>query len=136
MTADDVYVDSENELIYTQKQKKEMLLDLYKSGVLNNSEGKLSSTTKEKLLSLLGYKTLDYSGELVKLQREKAKAENAQIKAGTIADIEPVDDDEVHVEEHTKYYLSEVENLSAEQKQRLLNHIALHKNKISPITEN
>ena len=127
MTADDVYVDSENELIYTQKQKKEMLLDLYKSGLLNNAEGKLSSTTKEKLLSLLGYKSLDNTGELVKLQREKAKFENDKIKTGEITEIEPVDDDEVHVEEHSRYYLSEVEKLTEEQKQNILRHIALHK---------
>ncbi len=127
MTADDVYVDSENELIYTQKQKKEMLLDLYKSGLLNNAEGKISSTTKEKLLSLLGYKSLDNTGELVKLQREKAKYENEKIIKGEIINIEPVDDDEVHIEEHSRYYLSEVEKLSAIEKENILRHIALHK---------
>jgi hypothetical protein len=130
MTADDVYVDSENELIYTPKQKKEMLLNLYNSGLLFNSEGKLPQTTKEKLLSLLGYKILDSAGGLIRLQQEKAQQENEDMRLGK-AMVEIVDDHEIHVEEHTRYYLSEIENLSDVEKQNVLRHVTEHKSKMT-----
>ena len=130
MTADDVYVDSENELIYTPKQKKEMLLNLYNSGLLFNSEGKLPQTTKEKLLSLLGYKILDSTGGLIKLHQEKAQSENEQIRLGKVK-VEIVDDHEIHVEEHTKYYLSEIEKLNDVERENVLRHVAEHKSNMT-----
>lgn len=130
MTAQDVYIDSENELIYTPKQKKEMLLNLYNSGLLFNGEGKLPQTTKEKLLSLLGYKTLDSAGGLIRLHQEKAQDENEDMRLGK-AKVEIVDDHEIHVEEHTRYYLSEIENLNDVEKQNVLRHVAEHKSNMT-----
>lgn len=134
MTADDVYVDSENELLYTAKQKKEMLLNLYKSGLLFNANGTISQSTKEKLLSLLGYGTLDSQGALVKLHREKSQVENEGLKKNALA-TEIVDEHEIHIEEHTRYYLSEYENLSEIERENILKHIAEHSEKLNGSTQ-
>jgi hypothetical protein len=107
-----------------------MLLNLYNSGLLFNSEGKLPQTTKEKLLSLLGYKILDSAGGLIRLQQEKAQQENEDMRLGK-AMVEIVDDHEIHVEEHTRYYLSEIENLSDVEKQNVLRHVTEHKSKMT-----
>ena len=42
-------------------------------------------------------------------------------------DIEEIDDDSIHIDEHTRYILCEYESLSKEQKQRLFEHLKQHK---------
>ena len=46
--------------------------------------------------------------------------------------VEPeiVDDDSVHIEEHTRYYLSEIENMSKSERENVLYHIGRHKKNI------
>lgn len=127
---DDVYLDSENELLYSNSQKKEMIFRLYESGLLNDEEGQIRPVTREKILSLLGYKDLDYKKGMARLQEEKAQRENEQIKKRDMG-IEEIDDDRIHVDEHSRYILCEYESLTEEQKQRLLNHVSLHKQRIS-----
>ncbi|MDY6367652.1 MAG: hypothetical protein SPL13_03940 [Clostridia bacterium] len=130
LLSDDVYLESENELMYTPTQKKNVIFQLYQSGILSSESGKLSASTKEKVLSLLGYKDLDSAKGIAKLQEEKAEAENEKIRKGATLNAEEIDDDEIHVGEHTRYVLSEYEELTSSQKQRLMDHIAEHKNKI------
>ncbi len=127
--SDDVYLENENELLYTTNQKKEIIFKLYSSGLLNDDKGKLRPSTKEKVLTLLGYKDLDYRKGLSRLQEEKAVGENEQIKLVGL-DIEEIDDDSIHVDEHTRYVLSEYDDLSDEQKQRIYAHIKAHRERM------
>ncbi len=126
MSSDDVYLDSENELLYTHSQKKEMLFKLYESGLLHDDEGKIRSNTKEKLLSLLGYKDLDYQKGLSRLHEEKALDENERMRVEDCL-VEEIDNDEIHIDEHTRYVLSEYKSLNDQQKQRYYTHILKHK---------
>lgn len=134
LSSDEVYIENENELLYTETQKKDMIFKLYESGILFNEDGKLNPTTKERVLDLLGYKDLDYKKGLSKLQLEKAQNENAKIRKQGL-DVEIVDDHTVHIDEHTRYVLSEYGELKEEEKQRLFSHIEKHKSKIKEITE-
>jgi hypothetical protein len=134
LSSDEVYIENENELLYTETQKKEMIFKLYESGILFNEDGKLNPTTKERVLDLLGYKDLDYKKGLSKLQVEKAQSENAKIRKHGL-DVDIVDDHNVHIDEHTRYVLSEYAELNEEEKQRLFSHIEKHKLKIKEITE-
>ncbi len=127
---DDVYLESENELFYTHAQKREMLFKLYESGLLAGEDGVLRAQTKEKVLSLLGYKDLDYRKGLSRLHEEKAQAENEEIRSrGKQVDV--IDDDVIHIDEHTRYVLSEYAELTEQEKQRLFAHISEHKQKIN-----
>lgn len=125
---DDVYLENENELLYTERQRKEVLLTLYNSGLLADEQGKVRQATKEKLLSLLGYKDLDYRKGLSRLQEEKAQTENEKMLSCTVQ-TEEIDDDEIHEETHIRYVLSEYGSLTEEQKQRFFAHIKGHKQK-------
>lgn len=124
--SDDVYLESENELMYTPTQKKDMIFRLYDSGLLSDDEGQIRPAVKEKILSLLGYKDLDYKHGISSMQEEKARNENPILKQERLP-IEEIDDDEIHIDEHTRYVLSEYEQLSAEEKQRLFEHVAKHR---------
>ncbi len=127
--SDEVYLESENELLYSNSQKKDMIFRLFNSGLLTDDEGRLRPATKEKVLSLLGYKDLDYQKGLSRLQEERALKENEIIKIKD-KEIEVIDDDEIHIDEHTRYVLSEYQSLNEEQKQRFFAHIGAHKDRI------
>jgi hypothetical protein len=127
---DDVYLDSENELLYSHSQKKEMIFRLYESGLLSDEEGNIRPVTREKILTLLGYKDLDYKKGLARLHEEKAQKENEIIKTKG-KDIEEIDDDRIHIDEHTRYILCEYDGLTEEQKARLLAHVAQHNQRIN-----
>ncbi len=127
--SDDVYLDNENELLYTNTQKKDMIFKLYQSGLLSDENGKLRPATKEKVLSLLGYKELDYQKGLARLQEEKAQQEN-DIMLTKDMEIDEIDDHEIHIDEHTRYVLSEHTSLSKDKKQRFYSHIKAHKDAI------
>lgn len=130
--ADDVYLESENELSSTPNQQKEMLFKLYESGLLFDEDGKLRSGTKEKLLSLLGYKDLDYQKGLSRLHEEKAQTENELIRKSE-QKVDEIDDHGIHIDEHVRYYLSEYDELDDEEKNRFFTHVAEHKKRLNDI---
>lgn len=125
MTSDDVLLQSENELLLTPIQKKESLLKLYESGILESKNKKVKESVKERLLNLLGYKELADSGNIIILQEQKAEGEHARIRKEKI-EPEVIDDNEVHIEKHTTYILSEYENLSQAEKENIMHHIKRH----------
>ena len=125
--SDDVYLESENELLYTARQKKNVVFQLYESGLLFNENGKLDAAIKEKVLSLLGYKDLDSQKGLARLQEEKAAKENEKIRKGKKVVCEEIDDHDIHVNEHKKYVLSEYDELTDSERARFSEHIAEHK---------
>ena len=127
--SDDVYLENENELLYTNRQKKDMIFKLYDSGLLTDEDGKLRPSIKEKVLSLLGYKELDYQKGLSRLQEEKAQRENVMLLKESVS-VDEIDDHSIHVDEHVRYVLSEFSSLNDEKKQRFYEHIRLHKQQI------
>ena len=109
-----------------------MVFRLFDSGLLSDDEGKLRPATKEKVLSLLGYKDLDYQKGLSTLQMEKAQYENGLLREKELP-VEEIDNHEIHVEEHTRYVLSEYSELSETQKQNVFKHVREHKQAIKQI---
>lgn len=133
-TSDDVYLENENELLYNRRQKKEMIINLYKNGLLTDADGTVRQETKEKLLNLLGYKDLDFRKGVSRLQETKAQCENGKIRKSGLP-IEEIDDDSIHIDEHTRYILSEYDELSQEEKDRLFTHLAAHKERLKTVTD-
>ena len=125
-SSDDVYLESENELLYTNRQKKEMIFKLYESGLLSDDGGKMRSVTKEKVLSLLGYKDLDYQKGLSRLHEEKAQEENDRLITETFAP-DGIDDHDIHIDEHTRFVLCEYKTMNEQTKERFYQHITMHK---------
>ena len=124
--SDDVYLENENELLYSDSRKKELIFKLYESGLLLDENKNLPSATKEKVLSLLGYKDLDYRKGISGLQEEKAKKENERMRLECVT-VDEIDDHLIHIDEHVRYYLSEYEEMSEEMKKRYFEHVRAHK---------
>lgn len=127
--SDDVYLESENELLYSNRQKKDMIFKLYESGLLSDDEGKLRPVIKEKVLSLLGYKDLDYKKGLSRLHEEKAQRENQLLLKNEIA-VDYIDDDNIHIDEHVRFMLSEYTDLDETKRQNITVHVEEHEKNI------
>ena len=123
--SDDVYLVSENELSYTEKNKKELLIKLDESGILSDENGVIPSRTKDKVLSLLGYAELDGKCKIYALHEEKAQTENEKLlKVKLTPDL--FDDHKIHVEEHTRYALTEYDDIGSVAKNNFIEHISEH----------
>ncbi len=133
--SDDVYLENENELLLTHRQKNETVFKLYQSGLLADENGTIRPVVKEKVLSLLGYKELDYRQGLTRLQEEKAKSENELLKKASLP-IDEIDDDAVHVDEHVRFVLNEYGDLTEKQKNDFYAHVRAHKERIKLTMEN
>ena len=124
--SDDVYLENENELLYSPAQKQEMVLKLYESGLLGDENGEIKPIVKEKVLSLLGYKDLDNRKGLYILHEEKAREENQRIK-NTNVEVDSFDEHTIHIDEHTRFVLSEYSTLTPQEKLNIKTHIEGHK---------
>lgn len=133
--SDDIYLENDNELLHSMTERKETVYRLYESGILNNDTGKIDEDVKTKILSVLGYKDLDCRKGICRLQEERAQNENEKIRK-SVCDIEEIDDDDIHVLEHTRYVLGEYDELDQKQKERFNSHIKAHKDRIESAKQN
>lgn len=127
--SDDVAIENENELLYGETKKKQMLLEMYESGILTDADGNLRAETKEKVLSLLGYGELAGDRGLSSLHSQKAKSENAALARKELS-VDGYDDHKIHAEEHIRYVLGEDGSLDVRAKSNFEKHIAEHKKRL------
>jgi hypothetical protein len=128
LTSDDVYFETENEFSLTPAQRRTMIMDMLKIGLLSDENGRISQRTKARVADLLGFSTFDNGQDLVNLNIKRALKENLLLFGEALEPLE-IDDHEVHIQEHVKYMLSgEFErHPSGEKSFNFLSHIRLHK---------
>ena len=126
LTSDDVYISSNNELEESSAEKKATILELYSKGLLADSNGNISQENKLKILTMLGFKNWDSFSDINEIHKEKADKENLDIVH--LEEPLEVDNHELHISEHTKFLItSSSEEITKENKDKLLNHIRQHK---------
>lgn len=128
LSSDDVYFETENELSFSPAQKRSMVMDMLKSGLLYDESGKLSQRMKARIADLLGFSSFENGQDLVNLNVKRALKENLAMLCQELEPLE-IDDHEIHLAEHVKYMLSgEFERSPNEGKSdNFLRHIRLHK---------
>ena len=127
--SDDVVFDTSNDRGETLVQKRTMLMDLIREGLLFDADGKFSNTTRKKCLDLLGFGMWDEVTDLHSLHINRAKEENI-VAEKTTPEILPIDEHKIHIDEHIAYLLGQ--EIKNKKKQRsiqdcLLKHIEEHK---------
>jgi hypothetical protein len=127
ITSDDVVFEADSELNMTPAQKRAVIYDMMDRGLFSDDEGKVTGAVKNKLLDLLGYKSLGNGRDLKELNVARCGQENLKLKSGQ-AEVKCYDDHAVHITEHTAFLLSE--KLSKEQEERIIAHIEQHKQKL------
>lgn len=128
LSSEDVTFDTENEISQTAASKQSLTLELLKSGLLYDENGRLSETARYKLLESLGYGGWERTQNVSAMHVSKASKENADIER---AEVSELDDHALHVDEHTRYFLSgefaDAVRKKPELKDALLEHVRKHK---------
>lgn len=135
ITSDDVVFETKNEISDSFSQRRSVLFDLIEKGILTDKNGNLSNKMKLKITELLGFGIWENSQDISELHQKKALKENLGFLNGVEQKICEIDDDEIHIEKHTIFMLSEefekskINNKNIEDK--ILKHILEHKNKLN-----
>ena len=133
LTAEDLTFETDNELNDTLANRRNMVLQLVQLGVLQDKEGNMSERSKSRVLELLGFGNWENAADLADCQRDAAIRENAALKeSGKRPELTDVDDDALHIEEHTKAMLSQ--SLSKREVGVLGKHIAEHRARLGVVT--
>ena len=124
--SEDLVFDSENELSETPANRKNLVIELLKLGLLSDENGKLSNHSKVKVLEAIGFGNWEASRSFDELHIKKAEKENLQLLEKVI-EVDQVDEHNLHIQEHTKFVISEEYKLEKCVKERVTKHIRLHK---------
>jgi hypothetical protein len=125
INSDDVVFETENELSDSIASRRAMVMQLLSSGVLHDKEGRLSESTKAKVVSMLGFGNWENSQDINQQHKERAEKENVDI---THATVYPVDDHDIPIEVHTKCVVSgEADRLGDGVRDAIMQHILMHK---------
>jgi hypothetical protein len=127
LTSDDVVLDTKNELIDDESDKKQLILKLLDKGLLNDEDGQITPNNKIKLFNMLGFENWEISENIDDLQKKRANKENHKL-IELMSPIE-IDNHQIHICEHTKFLISDASNdIDNDFRIKLLNHIKQHKN--------
>ncbi len=126
ISSDDVVFDTTN--VQTPEQKRAAVLELLSLGLLSDGEGRISESTKNKVLEVLGFGNLSAARDISSLHIAKAEKENLRLLAGEEVQAETYDDHALHATEHIRFLLSEefAAKGGAQTKARVERHLAEH----------
>lgn len=127
ISSDDIIIEAINNLDEDTLNKKEILLSLIDKNLFNNKDGNIPNQTKEKILSCLGFENLCLFDELDTLHKKRAEKEN--LKLIKLEEPLEVDDDKIHIEEHTKFIINNNHISDSKFISNLIKHIQKHKEK-------
>lgn len=126
IASDDVILENNNELDDSATKLKNSILALYEKGLFCDENGKISSSNKMKILNMFGITNFEQFEDLDDLHKARASKENLNIS--NLCDPLEIDDHKIHILEHTRYLIGdESGKLSKSERDKLLNHIKLHK---------
>lgn len=123
--SDDLVFETANELEDTLASRKAMVLELYKMGLLTDSNGVLSNRTKTKIFEILGFGNWEDCRDLDEYHIKKAMRENEKMES-EISNAMSVDSHKLHIDEHIKLLVSNQVSDNQKLKDRLLAHIKEH----------
>ncbi len=104
LTGDDVIFETENELSYSPSQRRNNVLEIISSGILNGEDGRIDQGTKAKLLELMGFGGLE-SGKSASAMHMARAAEENVTAFKSLPITEEYDDHDIHIAEHTRFLI-------------------------------
>ena len=130
ISSDDVICDSANELSQSLAQRRQMVMELLRMGLLNDPEtGRIDGPTRRRALELLEFGRWETSDDLQALHATRAQLENRSLTLrDTAPTVDLLDEHGQHILEHTREYLTWRNQGGQEGKGQLLQeHILAHK---------
>jgi hypothetical protein len=102
----DVEFSAENELRRSPEQQKEDFMQAMQMGLLADENGVVPKEVRRKAWELLKIGELHDVLEIEDLQRKNAQRECVYFESGVVPEDDKYGDDEIHLEEHLRYALS------------------------------
>lgn len=129
ISSDDVQFETETEGADTLTQRRNMIYTLLDKGLLTDEDGKLSQSLKSKILEMIGFGNWENSQDLDSLHIRRADNENLAMLDKEEIKVKPIDDHNLHINEHIAYMLSgEYEKNATEEVENIfIKHIEEHK---------
>ena len=130
ITTDEVVLDTQSEQIMTKSQRRSLIYEVLSSGILQDENGKVPNTTRQKIIDMLGLGVYDMGIDETSLQIKYAQKENMEFALNMQKiKVQEIDDHNLHIKEHICFLLgAEGEKLKAQNKDGVvLDHIREHK---------
>lgn len=132
LNCEDIVFETENEVGQTLAQRRSMIYEVLNAGLLNDEDGGMSITTRQKVLEQLGFGILETTKDAKTLHKNRANKENYNlIKGQGIQTPKFIDEHNIHINEHICFALSKDYEDAVEKNPELENalneHIKLHK---------
>ena len=130
VNSEEIVFDAEGDLNESPAQKRSMIFELLKSGLLQDENGQMSNYTKNKILEQLGFGIWETGRDLNTLHKNSAIKENNELLHNIeIKSPYEIDDHEIHISEHIAFMLGgEFEKFkNDDMENKLLKHIREHK---------
>ena len=130
ISSDDVQFETESEGADTLTQRRNTIYTLLDKGLLQDEDGKLSQTAKNKILEMIGFGNWNSTQNLGELHIRRADNENIAMLDGDSVRVKQIDDHALHINEHIAYMLSGEYEKNADEnvEEVFLKHIEEHKN--------
>ena len=131
ISSDDIELENQTDGSQSLSQRREMILTLLDKGILNDENGQLTNRMKSKVLEMLGLGIWENAQDLNELHIRRAGNENLKMFDGVTCKVSEIDDDKLHLNEHTAFMLGEdYEKMKTKNpviEKIFLEHIRAHK---------
>ena len=129
ITSDDIAFEADSELNESLAQRRSMIFELLKAGLLQDENGKLSNRMRAKTLELLGFGLWENVQDINELHKRRAETENADFILDKDCFVKEIDDHDIHILEHTAFMLGGefAKKSNDKTEQKMLAHIREHK---------
>ena len=128
LAASDLVFEAEQEI--SADERRDTIMKLLNAGLFTGDDGKISQSTKQKILEAFGFGDYENARDISALHIIKAEEENVVLTRGSVL-ADGYDDHDLHIVEHTRFLLSgefkKRENPAL--KERVCEHIADHERK-------
>lgn len=127
LTSDDIILDTENELSQSPAQRKQQVYDMLQAGLFNDPEtGRLNRRMLNKIYEMLEMGNWESGLGVDELHIRRAQRENVFLDKNEMPEIWEIDDDEIHIEEHTRFMLSGEYVQLLERNPRMAQEMEMH----------
>lgn len=132
LTCEDIVFETENELAQTIAQKRSMIFEILNAGLLQDDDGEMSNSTRQKILEQLGFGILETSKDVKTLHRNRASKENYDLlNKKVLSEPKEIDAHDIHINEHICFALGKdfekAVQYCPELEKEMYSHIAKHK---------
>jgi len=134
ISSDEVELETIDKLGDSLVQKREFIMSVLESGLLNDSTGKINNATRIKVLQLLGFGVWSEDLDMATLHKRYADDENINIISNKDVEILDIDNHQIHIDSHTAFMLDKtyrnIIKTNTKLKNKFLEYIKKHKTEL------